>query len=398
MGNDYWSEQGKREGKSFANAISAFAGKSSDRGAWMERKLTPMLKDAGDGLRFLAPVEQATLVYHLFAAQKRKTGSDAWKDDVRGAYKGLVFPPLDVPQEAQRLLDALGLRAGPVRLAALPAYSFTIRFTFRLQNPYLSQDDTPFYVVDNPVRKEKVFKVPIAMPSQWKGALRAAMSYQLADWWLGLDDQERAQRTNYRQFIASRTAMTRLLGNEKGVLLSDDGGVEAYLDRVGGQKLGGIYRRFLRRFFTSTGFRAGRLRFFPTFFTQIGLEVINPHERSTRAGTQPIYIESVPQGAEGTFTLLYVPFDLVGKPTDTIAQDVADDLRILGPGVNAMMVTHGFGAKTSSGFGLAANDVTDSKLRICIEGSPIPLPFGSLSELMVLANAIARRIEPGGAQ
>jgi CRISPR-associated protein Cmr2 len=236
------------------------------------------------------------------------------------------------------------------------------------------------------------------MPSQWKGALRAAMSYQLADWWLGLDDEERAQRKNYGQFVAQRATMTKLLGNEKGVLVGEDGGLNTYLDQVGGQRLGEIYRRFLRRFFTSTGFRAGRLRFFPTFFTRIGLEVINPHERSTRAGTQPIYIECVPQDAEGTFALLYVPFDLVGKPTDIVGHEVADDLRVLGPAANAMLVTYGFGAKTSSGFGTVANDVKDGNLKIRLEGRSIPLPFGSLSELMVLANAIAKRIEPGGAR
>lgn len=397
MSNDYWSEQGSQEGTRFANTIGAFSGKSSDRGAWMERNLTPMLRDAVDGPGFLRPIEQATLVYHLFAAEERATDSDAWKDDVRGAYKGLVFPPLEVPEEARRLLDALGVDAELVQLAMLPAYSFVIQFRFQLEKPYLSQDDTPFYVVDNPVRKEKVFRLPITMPSQWKGALRAAMSYQLADWWLELRDEKQTQRANYRQFIARRTAMNKLLGNEKGSLVGEDG-LDAYLDDIGGGKLARIYRRFVRRFVTSSGFRAGRLRFLPTFFTRIGLEVINPHERSTRAGTQPIYIESVPQDAEGTFALLYVPFDLVGKPTDTIAQEVAADLRILGQGINAMMITYGFGAKTSSGFGLVANDVKDGNLKIRLEGRSIPLPFGSLSELMVLTHAIAKRIEPGGAQ
>jgi CRISPR/Cas system CMR subunit Cmr6 (Cas7 group RAMP superfamily) len=397
MSNDYWSEEARHQGTRFANTIRTFSGKSSERGAWMEHNLTPILRDAGHGRRFLRPIEQATLLYHLFAAEERETGSAAWKDDVRGAYKGLVFPPLEVPDEAQRLLNTLGLEADTVRLSALPAYSFVIRFTFRLEKPYLSRDDTPFYVVDNPVRKEKVLKLPITMPSQWKGALRAAMSYELAKWWLGLGDEEQAQRTNYRQFIAQRAAMTKMLGNEKGVLVSDDG-FDAYLDHVGGDRLARIYRRFLRRFVTSTSFRAGRLRFFPTFFNQIGLEVINPHERSTRAGTQPIYIESVPQDAEGTFTVLYVPFDLVGKPTASVAQEVAGHLRILSTGVQAMMVTYGFGAKTSSGFGLVANDVTGGDLKIRLEGRSIPLPFGSLSELMVLANAVAKRIEPGGAQ
>jgi CRISPR-associated protein Cmr2 len=58
-------------------------------------------------------------------------------------------------------------------------------------------------------------------------------------------------------------------------------------------------------------FSRGRLIFFPTFFNNISLEVINPHDRKTRAGTLPIYIESVPEGTEGNFSLLYIPFDLI---------------------------------------------------------------------------------------
>ncbi len=62
--------------------------------------------------------------------------------------------------------------------------------------------------------------------------------------------------------------------------------------------------------------RAGRLYFFSTFFTQKSLEIINPQDRKLRAGEKPITFESVPggiRGATGTFTLLYIPFDLIGE-------------------------------------------------------------------------------------
>ena len=40
--------------------------------------------------------------------------------------------------------------------------------------------------------------------------------------------------------------------------------------------------------------RRGRLAFFATYFDRMGLEIINPHKRDTGVGTNPIYIESVP--------------------------------------------------------------------------------------------------------
>jgi CRISPR-associated protein Cmr2 len=89
----------------------------------------------------------------------------------------------------------------------------------------------------------------------------------------------------------------------------------------------------------------GRLYFYPAYFDQIGLEVINPHPRDTGAGKQPIYFECVPAGAQGTFTLLYVPLDGAGE--------AADDLEAVAQGIQAMMTVYGFGAKTSSGYGTA---------------------------------------------
>jgi len=113
-----------------------------------------------------------------------------------------------------------------------------------------------------------------------------------------------------------------------------------------------------------------------------GLEIINPQDRVARAGSLPILFESVPEGTRGVFTLLYVPFDLIGKEGQETRKQVAEDLQVVaaglqegrtyeGPvdalrtgdlqvipsGLQAMFRTYGFGAKTSSGFGLAREDV-----------------------------------------
>jgi CRISPR-associated protein Cmr2 len=140
--------------------------------------------------------------------------------------------------------------------------------------------------------------------------------------------------------------MARLFGNEKGVQ-TDDTTFEEFLDKFGGKQQAPYYRRVVRRYFSSSGFFAGRLHFFATFFDKIGLEVINPHSRQSGVGERgPILIECVPQDTTGTLLLLYVPS---GSPD---RREVAQDLEVTAQGVQAMLTTYGFGAKTSSGFGV----------------------------------------------
>ncbi len=192
-----------------------------------------------------------------------------------------------------------------------PHGSWTVRIVFNLKKPYISKDDVDFYILDNPVKKEWVFKVPYVAPSQWKGALRAAMRRLrgYTTW-----DEEAQDRQ-----------MVRLFGNIKG---------------------------------EEDTFSSGRLHFYPTFFDRIGLEVINPHPRDTGAGKQPIYFECVPVGTPGVFTLLYVPLDAGPRDEDTVKADLAAVAR----GIRAMLTEYGFGAKTSSGYGVA--DVEENGVEI----------------------------------
>jgi len=203
-------------------------------------------------------------------------------------------------EEQRKMMKRFGLVHTLPALSTFPPGSWSIRFAFILRKPYLSRDDTDFYLLDNPVKKEWVFKVPYVAPSQWKGALRAAMR------------RERGYTTWEEE--ARDKQMTRLFGNVKG---------------------------------EETESSAGCLYFYPTFFGQIGLEVINPHNRETGAGEQPIYFECVPKGATGEFALLYAPL------AEASEKEALDDLQAVVQGVHAMMTRYGFGAKTSSGYGVA---------------------------------------------
>ncbi|NMB72450.1 MAG: hypothetical protein GYA22_09910, partial [Bacteroidales bacterium] len=191
----------------------------------------------------------------------------------------------------------------------LPPCSFLVHFSFELAKPYISRDDELLYPSDNPVRKDRLFKVPMIAPSTWKGHLRGAI----------------------------RTCQS--LKREDKVL-----------DRL----LGGTGEENVEEF------TRGRLFFYPTFFKNIGLEVINPHNRKTKAGTNPIFFECVPTDKIGEFTLLYVPHMALNgiKPgTDQFYGQVREDMDVLLKGISDMMLTYGFSAKKTAGYGAAKDQL-----------------------------------------
>lgn len=247
-------------------------------------------------------------------------------------------------------------------ISIFPEGSWAISFKFRLKKPYISKDDTDFYIIDNPIRKEWVFKLPYIAASQWKGALRAAMVKQLVEI---SDDKEFAKRRFY---------LTLLFGDEKGESLGENNeSLAGYLDRVKSDKAAKLYREKVCTFFKckkdeSPPGHSGDLYFYPTYFKKIGIEVINPHNRETVVGTQPIYFESVPSGEKGEFMLLYVPLYYKGKEDQE-----TNYLRFVVEGIKAMMTQYGFGAKTSSGFGVVENNIEHGGLVINTKEIDAPL-------------------------
>jgi CRISPR-associated protein Cmr2 len=205
----------------------------------------------------------------------------------------------DIPQ-------AFHFTPGLSAIAHMPPLSFMLHVPFRLKKPYLSKDERDFYLLDNPLRKEKVFQRPMVAATSWKGALRAAL------WQLG--------------YKADHDVTIRLLGNPRE---SEEG-------------------------------QAGRLYFYPTFFDKIGFDVINPHSRETGVGERgPIPMECVPPETSGKLVLLYVPFAPVGQGGNEKRDKVAQDLEVLAEGVRAMLTRYGFGAKTSSGFGVVEEQLAE---------------------------------------
>jgi CRISPR-associated protein Cmr2 len=268
-------------------------------------------------------------------------------------------------------LKSSGLLPPPPDIALLPPGSWFLQFTFTLARPWISKDDDPFYVAEsvNPVRKDKVFKVPTMSAASWKGLLRwMVMHIRLA---------MQKDKLTADEFARERLAQTLLFGDEKGEEPGQTKDFAAYLGALKPEARQD-YERLLRAHYKLSSadplpHHSGRLMFYPTFFNRIDVEVINPHSRKTRAGTHPIYLECVPIGAQGTFSLLYVPFDLIGKEERDIKQQSLADLELIAEGLSAMFLTYGFSAKRTSGYGVAEETVSNGLVQIRIEETQSPL-------------------------
>lgn len=268
---------------------------------------------ADEKLGFYRAFEQiAQTVYDHTVYDRSKA-----REKTRDEYRDLILSRRKIPKKAIDLKDDLGLEPSTdLAIDDFPPDSAMWHIEFTLDKDYISQDDTTLYPIDNPVRKEHVLKLPMVASTGWKGALRSAFRL-----FHGVDD--------------NHEMVNRLFGSA-----SEE-------DESKGQ--------------------AGRLYFFPTYFDQLGLIVINPHDRETGTGKNPIYFETVPPNTKGKFLLLYVP-----RRGDS-GDEIKEDIRMTTQAIQAMFCIYGFGAKTSNGFGLA-KDECDSVFRLNRKESTPMLP------------------------
>lgn len=212
------------------------------------------------------------------------------------------------------LLGTIDLYIPHPDLKLLPKYSFFIQFKFYLKKPFYSNNDDDFYIIENSITKENVFNIPMMRASSWKGNLRNTI----------------IKINNIEEDPESSTIIQRLFG---------------YTTKEGANQ------------------KKGRLIFYPTYFDQIGLETIAPHDRNTKTVKNPILYEVVPTGSSGFFSLLYIPFDLIGVENPNL-EEIKEDYKQISDAIKNMMKTHGFGAKTSSGYGVVEDGIENIILEI----------------------------------
>jgi len=310
--------------KNLTDEIKKFKGKSTEQSGWMEQNLPKILKPDLTEENYYTAIQRADVL--------SKIKDEEYKNDVRDGYKGLLKTGnyKQYIEFYKELLDKLNLYQPSLKIASLPKYSFFLQFKFTLKKPFYSHDDEDFYIIDNPVTKEHVFKIPMMRSSSWKGNLRSTI--------LKINN------------ITLENCDSRLVKELFGCT----------------DEKGNVHRK-------------GRLIFYPTYFDSIGLEVINPHNRKTKTGTKPILYEVVPKGSSGVFTLLYIPFDLIGRDANK-STDIIADCRKVSIAIKEMMTTYGFGAKTSSGYGVVETKIENGTIKI--NGIDVPKPeFSTFDEL-----------------
>ena len=206
---------------------------------------------------------------------------------------------------------------------------FGMEFSFNLLSPWFSKDDREFYFIDNPVRKDRLFGVPFMSASAWKGLLRWSCRM------------------------------------EKGLFehLQNNGMT------MDGWKDDPIIEHLFGK--SDDDLSAGRLVLFPTWFKNIGLEVINPHDRKTKAGKNPILYEVVPAGTDGFLRMLYAPL-----PSDDESLRKTS-LEMLAKATASLLCRYGFSAKRTAGWGSASitewkgfcNELGDGGITVPLENA-----------------------------
>ena len=264
------------------------------------------------------------------------------------------------------LMEKLGIKE-PNNLSSFVRDSILLKIAFTLKKPYISQDDEEFYIIDNPICKDKVFKVPLVRPSSWKGNLRFAALK-------GFEEDIFDEKINEANWKEERAVLVRLFGNEKDKMSSYIDELISkciYRNEKSSKDVEEEFEKYLvdKGYVGKEGTRQGRLVFYPTFLDKIDLDVITPLKRDTRTPARgPITFEVAPgrrvdergeikKGAKGSFFLFYFPFDLGAEGEKRVKKEVKEDLEILKDAIPKMLTEYGFGAKTTAGYGIIENEV-----------------------------------------
>jgi CRISPR-associated protein Cmr2 len=299
------------------------------------------------------------------------------KEEIMKENKDFVFENDQQLKNVNFISGILTLNTINEYIKKLPPYSFIIQARFKLKQPYFSKDDDEFYIIQNPILKEKVFKVPMIRGSGWKGSLASAFKdlineeanlekrKEIIDSYLrifgagseSIKVVEDYLKENSKDLVKFKEKLLEFILFELGMRIDKDfigeikdknsyEELQAILQKKISEKLQKDNKNLPIEFQT----HKGRAIFYPTYFDRLSLEVINPHDRRKRAGIQPIYYEVVPEGTEGFLQIIYIPFDGILKENEVLKSEAEKDLENLLLAIEKVSQI-GIGAKTKLGWG-----------------------------------------------
>lgn len=247
-------------------------------------------------------------------------------------------------------------------------YSFGMHVNFNLKSPYYSADDEEFYLTDNPIVKEKVYKYPMIRPSTWKGNF-VHTAYKIIK-------NNYENNEDIEDFVYYFISFIRLFGSGSDEFRKLEGIIEDNKDKtkdknnkiidylikyalfemsiklsLSNNEKKSLTDKILMKICENINTQKGRLIIYPTYFNKLSLEVINKHNRQTKSGTNPVFYEVVPEKTEGLLQLVYIPFDSVIKSEKQLKKEIKFDLGFLQNIVSKTIEENGIGAKQKLGWG-----------------------------------------------
>ncbi len=224
---------------------------------------------------------------------------------------------------------AAGLRETLPDLAHLPLRSAILRLGFTLTTPLLTRDDAPFYLFDNPARKDHIFGMPYLAAGSLKGLM--ADAYRRAFPRDGVFKGENAAEKT-AAFRRGDGSAVRLFGIASDASPDDSGSDDS----------------------APLGSSAGRLYCNPVWFEHIQYLLLNPKDRSTGMGTVPIQFEAIApmtqdsKAVRGELAFFYAnPAAAEEADEATVRRDLARLVMACG----AWLPQLGLGAKRRAGYG-----------------------------------------------
>lgn len=254
--------------------------------------------------------------------------------------------------------------------------SFGLWYEFQFESPYFSRDDDELYVVQNPMLKEQISKIPMIRGSSWKGLLSSVALDKL---------KEKVESKDIKEIISCYSNFVRIFGTgsenfreaekeiekiieedekKKNTKLTEklfeycvfDLGIDVNIQKDGTninkQLIDEIVKKQNKekvKDIFSVG--KGRAIFYPTYLNKLNYEVINPHSRKNRAGRNPIMYEVVPKGTKGIFQLVYIPYDGILMEKSNLEDEMKSDKEFIEEILEEALENVGIGAKTKLGWG-----------------------------------------------
>lgn len=224
-------------------------------------------------------------------------------------------------------------------IPSLPLGSCLIKFNLELTAPFFSRDDRSFYPNDNPLKREWVFESPYLGAAGVKGLLRWA-------WRMCWGDDKFDEET--------RLFGHRKKREDKNQSKQSQDNAAASSEAVQDDEEENAYRR-------------GWLTTYPLFWKgQVGLDIINPHDRKTGAGNIPIKYEVVKSGGVADCWIAIIN-------RDENIEKLRNALELLKEPIQFLFSHTGLSAKRSVGWGTV-------DIKACLAWANIEVPPDSPKE------------------